>query len=243
MKKTFFIYAAFLSFHILSAQLNNNKKILIVATSADNLVSKPEDHTWGCYAPEISDFYSTLYSYGFRAKDIDIVSPKGGKVPLAVNMHYPKKFNLPDDEKKALEEKVNNSLSPSQVKPEDYNVIYYSGGFSCLVDYSKTTDIGAIAASIYNNGGIVAAVCDGVAGLIPIKVDNSRFLVNTKTITTNGFKNKTDTVTKQLINEGAIISDEKIVTDGKLITARGVMPITVANQILSLLGFVIDKKE
>ncbi len=239
MKKNCFIFSIFFCAQIFFAQINNSKKILIVATNADNLVSKPNDHTWGCYAPEISEFYSTLYNSGFRIKDVDIVSPNGGNVPLAYKMHYPKKFNIPDDEKKALEDKVKNSLAPSQINANDYNVIYYSGGFSCLVDYPKSKNIGDIAAKIYENGGIVAAVCDGVSGLIPVKLSSDTFLVNNKTITTNGFKNKKDTVTKQLMFEGAIISKSKIITDKKIITAHGVMPITVAKQILSLLGFQV----
>ena len=240
MKFTF-IYVLLLSSCFLPAQVNNGKKILIVATNADYLLSKPNNNTWGCYAPEISDFYSTLYSYGFRVKDIDIVSVKGGKIPLAVDLHYPKKFNVPDDEKKLLQEKINNSLLPSQVKAEDYNTVYYAGGFSCLIDYPTSNSIGQITAAIYNNGGVVAAVCDGVSGLLPVKLDKDKFLVADKTITTNGFKNKKDSVTRELIREGANISSEKIVTDGKLITAHGVMPITVAKEVLSLLGFKVEK--
>ncbi len=241
--KPVFIYVLIFKICFSFAQVNNGKKILIVATSADNLLSKPNDHTWGCYAPEISDFYSTLYSYGFRIKDIDIVSTKGGKIPLAVDLHYPKKFAVPEEEKKALAEKVKNSLTPSQINTGDYNAVYYAGGFSCLLDYPTADNIGNITAKIYENGGVVAAVCDGVSGLIPVKLNNNKFLVDGKTITTNGFKHKKDSVTRQLITEGAVISDQKMIVDGKLITAHGVMPITVAKELLSLLGFKVDKKD
>lgn len=243
MKKAVLTCMLFLTWSIAFTQINNAKKILIVATSADNLVSKPNDHTWGCYAPEISDFYATLYSYGFRIKDVDIVSPKGGEIPLAYKMHYPKKFNLPEEEKTALENKVKNSLMPSQVNADDYNVVYYSGGFSCLVDYPSAKSIGDITATVYQNGGIVAAVCDGIAGLLPVKLSNDKFLVSNKTVTTNGFRSQKDSLSKQLLNEGALISKEKMVTDAKLITAHGVMPITVATEILNLLGFSTEKKK
>lgn len=243
MKKEYFIFSIIFCAHIFFAQINNNKKILIVATSANNLISKPDDHTWGCWAPEISDFYATLYNSGFRIKDVDIVSPMGGNVPLAYKMHYPKKIKIPDEEKKAFEDKVKNSLNPSQINPNDYNVIYYSGGYSCLVDYPNSKSIGDIAAKIYENGGIVSALSQGIAGLIPVKLSNDKFLVENKTIATNAFKNKTDSVSKQLIREGAIIGDSKIIADGNLVTAHGAMPITLAKKVLSLIGLTMQKQK
>lgn len=40
-----------------------------------------------------------------------------------------------------------------------------------------------IAAEIYENGGIVAAVCHGPAALINIKLSNGKYLVDGKTVT------------------------------------------------------------
>ncbi len=219
------------------AQINSGKKILIVATSANNTISRPNDHTWGCYGPEVSDFYSKIYQAGFRIKDVDIVSPKGGSVPLAFNLHYSKKLPIPENEKKALEDKLKNSLTPMQVKPDDYNVIYYAGGFSCLVDYPDSNGIEAIAASIYEKGGIVSAVCDGICGLIPIKLHNNTHLIENKNITTNGYKSQNDRIRERLAENGAIIGSPKVIVDRHIITARGVRPVAVATEVLKLLGY------
>jgi putative intracellular protease/amidase len=205
------------------------KKILIVATSADNLINKPNNHTWGCYTPEITEFYARIYQAGYRIDDIDLVTSKGGVVPQAVGPSYPKKFILPEDEKKALEAKMQKALSPAQVVPERYGVIYYSGGFSCLVDYPNAEGIANIASAIYKQGGIVAAVCDGVCGLLPIKI-NEQYIISGKNISSNG------DLKGRLRERGAIISDDKLSSDRGLITAKGVHPVSVAEEVLRLLG-------
>jgi len=202
--------------NFIHAQLNQGKKILIVATSADNLLTKPDQHTWGCFAPEITEFFSVLNQAGFRAKNFDIVSSKGGAIPLAYPGTYPGKFNVDEENKKEFEYKLKNSLLPSQVNAGDYNVIYYSGGFSCLVDYPESKEVAALATKIYESGGIVGAVCDGIAGLIPIKSNNETFLVANKKITTNGFKKKNDLVSKTLIQQGADITASKVVNENSL---------------------------
>jgi len=47
---------------------------------------------------------------------------------------------------------------------------------------------GAIASTIYENGGIVGAVCHGPAGLIPIHLSNGKALVDGKEVA--GFTNQ-----------------------------------------------------
>lgn len=212
------------------------KKVLIVATSADNLLSKPDDHSWGSYAPEISIFYSVLINAGYRPGDIDLVSPMGGAVPIAYRTVYPKKLHISSYDKNALESKLKNALKPSQVNAADYNVVYYSGGFSCLVDYPSSDSIARIAAAVYSNGGIIGAVCDGIAGLPLIKLDNAQPLVAGKLLTTNGCKRQTDTVSAMLLKAGAVIQSGPLVNSRRLITARGVRPRSVALEVLKTLG-------
>jgi putative intracellular protease/amidase len=144
-----------------------------------------------------------------------------------------------EENKKEFEYKLKNSLAPSQVNANDYNVIYYSGGFSCLVDYPESKEVAALATKIYESGGIVGAVCDGIAGLIPIKSTNDTFLVANKKITTNGYKKKNDLVSKTLIQHGAYITASKVVNENRIVTARGVRPRSVATEILRLLGLSI----
>lgn len=223
----------------LFAQINSGKKILIVCTSSDKDL-KWGQPGWGCYMPEVTDFYSTIYKFGFRTENIDIVSPEGGVVPLIYTSPTDRQIPTPAGEEAKLMVKLNNSLTPDDIKPEDYNAIFYAGGYSCLSDYPTNAKIANIAAKIYENNGVVGLVCDGIVGLIPIKLSNGQYLVNGKNITTNGGYTMADDgleVEQVLNNNGANIENKNVVVDGRLITARNVQPIPVAIETMVLLGF------
>lgn len=217
-----------------SAQINGGKKILIVTTNSDRDL-KYNSGGWGCYFPEVVDFYSKVSKYGFTHDDIDVVSLEGGEIPL-----FEDPFQLPisaDDEQK-LRNKVKNTLKPSQVDASKYNVIYYAGGISCLVDYPTSDNVAAIAKSIYENGGIVAAVCDGISGLIPIKLSNGKPLVDGIKLTTNDYtEHHGIDVTEELKNKGALPDKSKgVIVDKKVVTGKNVRPVQVATEILKLLN-------
>lgn len=206
------------------------QKILIVATSADYRIDKPKDHSWGCYTPEVTSFLGVLYQSGFDLKNVDVVSPLGGPVPLAVDINFPKKFSIPDDLKAELIKKLKNSLAPGEVNANDYSGIYYSGGFSCLVDYPTSESIAAIASGIYERGGIIGAVCDGVSGITLIKLKSGKYLVEGRTVATNGGMTE-----NALADRGAIISSGKTAVSDRLVTAKGVRAEYVAQEMMYLL--------
>ena len=49
-------------------------------------------------------------------------------------------------------------------------------------DFPNDTNLSGIAASIYETGGIVGAVCHGPAGLVNIRLSSGEFLVKGKTL-------------------------------------------------------------
>lgn len=54
-------------------------------------------------------------------------------------------------------------------------------------DFHNNEDLNRVAAAIYENGGIVAAVCHGPAALVNVKLSNGRYLVDGKNV--NSFTN------------------------------------------------------
>ena len=54
-------------------------------------------------------------------------------------------------------------------------------------DFPDNKELAAITSKIYENGGVVAAVCHGPAGLVNVKVLNGKYLVEGKKI--NSFTN------------------------------------------------------
>jgi putative intracellular protease/amidase len=204
------------------------KKILFVVTS--NSTKGSTGQPTGYYLAEVSHAWEVLKNAGY---EIDFVSPLGGKPPVDG-------FNLNDAVNKAFvddvvyQNKINSSLKPSQVHVSDYAAIYYAGGHGTMWDFADNKQLAKIAATIYEAGGAVAAVCHGPAGLVNIKLSNGKYLIDGKKI--NGFTNEEEIAVKlenvvpfmletKLIERGAIFEkaglwQEKVVVDGRLVTGQ-----------------------
>jgi putative intracellular protease/amidase len=117
-------------------------------------------------------------------------------------------------------------------------------------DFPENADLSRIASDIYEQGGIVSAVCHGPSGLVNIRLSNQDYLVAGKTVA--GFTNEeeaavglTDVVPflleKTLIERGATIEkapnfQEKVVVSDRLITGQNPASAAgVGEQIVALL--------
>ncbi|AKK74480.1 peptidase C56 [Chryseobacterium gallinarum] len=160
------------------------KKALIVVTSVEKYPGM--DRATGLWLGEAVHFYEKLHEKGY---EIDFVSPKGGYTPLdPVSLQM---FVQPVDWKyyadPTFREKLGNTLKPEEIKPEDYSVIYYTGGHGVIWDFPDNGAIQEIARTIYENGGIISSVCHGAAGLFNIQLSDGELLIKGKTVT--GFSN------------------------------------------------------
>ena len=168
--------------------LAEKDKILFVVTSHDTKGSTGEKT--GYYLGEVSHPWEVLTEAGY---EIDFVSPKGGNPPVDG-------FDLTDSinkkfwEDTTYQKKISNSQKPADINPADYAAIYYAGGHGAMWDLPNDTTIASIAAKIYENKGIIAAVCHGPAGLVNIKLSNGKYLVDGKKI--NGFTNEEEAAVK-----------------------------------------------
>ncbi|HFI0450121.1 TPA: type 1 glutamine amidotransferase domain-containing protein [Streptococcus suis] len=161
------------------------KKVLIVLTNVQQYGE--HERLTGLWLSELTQFYDELVKAGYEA---DFVSPKGGYVPLdphsltmmdAVDRTY---YTDADFRNRAL----GQTLRPDQVKAADYDVIFYTGGHGVMWDFPQSMEIAELAGQIYQKGGLVTAVCHGVAGLLPIKDEAGQALIEGKVIT--GFTNQ-----------------------------------------------------
>ncbi len=161
------------------------KKALIVLTNIEQYGE--HERLTGLWLSELTHFYDELVKVGYEA---DFVSPKGGYVPLDlhslttmddVDRTY---YKDADFRNRAL----GQTLRPEEVKATDYELIYYTGGHGVMWDFPESVEIAELASQIYQNGGLVTAVCHGVAGLLPIKDEAGQPLIAGKVIT--GFTNQ-----------------------------------------------------
>ena len=230
-------FCAFLGMNLSSIAQNKStkinskmmtKKILFVLTSHDKKGNTGQPT--GYYLGEVSHPWEVLTKAGY---EIDFVSPKGGKAPVDG-------LNLNDETNKSFWEnptyrqKVENTMKPSEVNLTEYIAIFYAGGHGTMWDFADNTELANIASKIYENGGAVAAVCHGPAGLVNIILSNGKYLVDGKNV--NAFTNEEEIAVKlenvvpfmlesKLIERGAKFSkaglwQEKVVVDGRLITGQ-----------------------
>lgn len=192
MKKLTLLFLSLFTIGLIQAQHQKSKdmkkKILFVVTSHDKKGSTGEDT--GYYLGEVSHPWEVLHHAGY---EIDFVSPKGGTPPVDG-------FDLKDPvnkefwENKEYKSKIDHSLTPAQVNPKEYSTIFYAGGHGAMWDFADNKELAKIASTIYENGGIVAGVCHGPAGLVNIKLNNGKYLVDGKKI--NAFTNEEEAAVK-----------------------------------------------
>ncbi len=115
---------------------------------------------------------------------IDFVSPEGGAIPIGY-------LNTSDSiQKKYLYDadfmnKLKNTLKPSDVNPASYKAVYYSGGGAAMFGVPENEAIQKIAMHIYQNNGIIAAICHGTAGIVNLKTKDGHYVYKGKAV--NGF--------------------------------------------------------
>lgn len=213
-----------------------SQKVLIVLTSHDTLGETGKET--GFYLPEVTH---PLHAFTQAGLTVDFVSPKGGKAPMVgIDLEDPiNKAFLDDSEQVA---RVENTLNPAQIDPAEYGAIFYAGGHGTMWDFADNQELAAIAAAIYEAGGIVGAVCHGPAALVNLKLSDGEYLVANKTVA--AFTNEeeaavglTDIVPflleAKLIERGAnftkvanfqshVVADDRLVTGQNPASAAGV---------------------
>lgn len=206
------------------------EKILIVLTSHTELGDTGEKT--GFWLPELTHPYYEFTEAGYT---VDVASIEGGMAPLDAKAfgeedEYHQVF-LNDAE---LMAKVIRSIPLAQVDPYDYRVIMFAGGSGPMWDFPDNEDISRISSAIYENQGIVSAVCHGNAALVNLRLSNGELLVAGKRV--SAFTNEeeaslgtTDVVPfllqDKLVERGAIhvygsAWEENVVVDGRLVTGQ-----------------------
>jgi putative intracellular protease/amidase len=151
-------------------------KILIVLTSHETLGDTGKETGW--YLSEVSYPVAVFDRAGFT---VDYVSPKGGKAPMiGVDRDDPLNVAFLEDAHKMTQ--VANTFTPGEINPGDYAAIFYAGGHGTMWDFPNSMAIAAIAQKIYENGGVVSAVCHGPSGLLPIRLSDGTALVAGKEV-------------------------------------------------------------
>ena len=152
------------------------KKILFALTSHNR--KGDTGQATGFYLSEAAHPWAVLQAEGF---DIDFISPQGGKPPMdGIDSIDPVSRAFLDTPE--VMQKIENTPAPAQIRPADYSAILFVGGHGTMWDFPDNESLAHVAASIYEGGGVVGAVCHGPAALVNLKLSDGQYLVNGKRV-------------------------------------------------------------
>lgn len=162
--------ASLMVFLNLSVAMAATQKALIVISS----------HKPGWYLSEVTHIYYPLIEAGYA---VDFASPQGGAAPMDESS---RKLDDAENKKfldnKTLVKQIAQTKKLSSVKASDYQIVHFAGGHGAMWDFANSEDLNKLAAGIYEQGGIVSAVCHGPAALVNVKLSNGDYLVKGKEV-------------------------------------------------------------
>lgn len=205
-------------------------KVLLALTSHAQLGNTGK--STGYYLSELSHPYTIFEQAGLK---MDLVSPQRGKAPLDENSRdLTDPINREFLDRKNILQQLDNTAIPQQVNAKDYHGILFVGGHGAMWDFPNHAELQHIAATIYENGGIVAAVCHGPASLVNLKLSDGSYLINGKKLT--GFSHAEEEAVglsqivpfpleSTLVDRGAFYTkaplwQKHVVMDGRLLTGQ-----------------------
>ncbi|AQG79701.1 type 1 glutamine amidotransferase domain-containing protein [Spirosoma montaniterrae] len=154
-------------------------RALIVCTNHTDYPTK--SHKTGLWLSEATHFYDELAD---RNLPYDIASPEGGFIPIDEKSRDrrdtvdEKWYNNP-----TFRHKLEHSLRLDEVNPDEYQIIYLAGGHGTMWDFPENQVLQTLTRRIYEKGGMVAAVCHGVSGLLNVKLSDGSLLIANRQIT------------------------------------------------------------
>lgn len=221
-----------------------SRRILIATTSHDRKGST--GHPTGAYVPEVAHPLAVFEGAGFT---VDFASVRGGKVPLdGLDAKDPVSQAFLADPRTLA--RLHSSQRSSEVDATKYAAIFFAGGHGAMWDLPDDAGFARVATAIYEQGGVVSAVCHGPAALVNVRLSNGRYLVADKTV--SAFTDEEERAVKlenvvpfllssKLAERGARLAgapswQEKISSDERLVTGQNPASSTaVAKRVVGLL--------
>ena len=156
------------------------KKALIVCTNTDQMSNgKPT----GVFASEMTVPY---YIWSDAGIAVDLASPLGGLIPVDPQSFRPIIRTRYDDRALGdalLQKKLHESHSIENIDVDNYDVIYFAGGWGAAFDLGFSDAIGDKVTEANAKGKILGGVCHGPLGFLKAKSVTGEPLVKGRRIT------------------------------------------------------------
>ncbi|MEL7003221.1 MAG: type 1 glutamine amidotransferase domain-containing protein [Bacteroidota bacterium] len=156
-------------------------KILLVLTSHDELGDTGQKTGFW-----LEEFVGPYYYLIDRGVEVTLASPKGGRPPIDPKSELSdfqtestRRFN--DD--KITQEVLSKTVKLESVAQEDFDAIFYSGGYGPMWDLTDNQTSITLIESFYNNNKPVASVCHAPAIFKNTKGPDGNSLIKGKKVT------------------------------------------------------------
>jgi len=154
--------------------------VLMVLTSASPVM--PDGKKSGYYWSEVYHPYDTFAKAGYTVDMVSLTGKASVDESSVATGQQLLQFEISalqawHNKSHPLHAAIQAVKSPHQVNPADYGIIFFAGGHGCVWDLPTAFPIHKIASAIWDQGGVLAAVCHGPAVLGGLKLTNGEFLV------------------------------------------------------------------
>ncbi|MDO5624066.1 MAG: type 1 glutamine amidotransferase domain-containing protein [Pseudomonadota bacterium] len=205
------------------------KPVLFVVTSC--AVKGDSGIPTGFNLAEVTHPLHKLQAAGFA---VEMASIQGGSAPLdgledmndPVNAHY-----WAD---KDFRHAIAHTLRLDDVEPARYGAVFFAGGHGTMWDFPDSAAAQRLIRAVYEQGGIVSAVCHGPAALVNARLSDGSLLVAGKHLAAFTDAEEEEVQSTHVVpfllastltqrgatHEGAPNWHEKVVVDGRLITGQ-----------------------
>ncbi len=228
------------------------KKILLILTSTSTLGDTGEKA--GYNVAEASHPWKVFKDAGYF---VDFASIQGGQAPQDdVDESDPIQKAFTTDE--AARASLYNTAKVDVVDPSQYDALYLVGGHGTMWDFPDSAGLQKLVASVYDDGGVVGAVCHGPAGLLNVELGNGFRLVEDREVA--AFTNDEERaagkdsvipffLADRLQEQGAThvsadVFEEKVSVDDRLVTGQNPASAAgVAKEMVKILTEVVREEK
>jgi len=150
-----------------------------------------------------------------------------------------------------VREDLEDTPRPDQVNPDDYDALILIGGPGAAWDFPDSEELQVLCGAVYDNGGVLGAIGEGVAGLLNLREVNDGLLIEGRQIAAPSAEEErahpTAAQPPVLISDGlrergavhrpAEPGREQVAVDERLVTGQNTASaVDVADAVLALLA-------
>lgn len=207
-------------------------KCLIITTSHYKL-----DNTANTTGVWLEDLAAPYFIFKDSGEHITLASPKGGQIPLDISSQSEKYIT---ENTKRFRENVqamyhfSHSLPLNEIKVEDFDLVFFSGGYGAMYDFNDNANLRSILSDFYYQNKPIGLVGHAIVALLAFSINTEESFVKGRKLT--AFSNSEEAsiglvekppflLETKLRSSGALYSNgpdfkNNVVIDGSIITGQ-----------------------